>query len=108
MSTTVFKGSIRPGEISAELRPDAGNQDPDLLILGYTPDGGAPVSRQDTAAPGGFAAVAVDAPSVGTIEVFVAAFVDTDGGELSVKCNGAVEDSDTIQGSTRWIYVVVP
>ena len=107
MSTTVFKGSIRPGEISAELRPNAANADPDLLMIGYTPDGGGPVSRQDTAAPGGFARVAVAAPSVGTIEIFVAAFVEADHGELTVKCDGVIEDTGPIQGSTRWVYVVV-
>ena len=107
MSTTVFKGSIKAGEISAELRPDAANGDPDLLMIGYTPDGGGPVSRQDTAAPGGFARVVISAPSKGAIEVFVVAFIESDRGHLTVKCDGVVEDADAIQGSTRWIYAVV-
>jgi len=108
MSTTVFKGSVQPGTISVTLRPDAANPDSDLLLVGYSPDGGHTVTLQQAAAPGGFATLSLDAASIGSLEVMVATGFDEETGHLEVSRNGVVEDADQIEGSTRWIYAVVP
>jgi hypothetical protein len=108
MSTSVFKGSIKTGTISARYRAAATNPDPDLLVISYAPDGGPSVSFQDAAAPGGSAAVQVDAPSRGVLELFVVTGFSTEHGRLTVACDGETEDDDEIAGSTRWVYAVVP
>ena len=108
MSTSVFKGSIKTGTISARYRAAMTNPDPDLLVISYAPDGGPSVSFQDAAAPGGSAVVQIDAPARGVLEVLVVTGISTEHGRLTTACDGTTEDDEEIAGSTRWIYAVVP
>jgi hypothetical protein len=108
MSTSVFKGGIGKGRISAKFLSDFSNVDSDLLMISYAETGGGTGSAVDqgAAAPGGFANVSIDAPKKGILEVWVATGNATDSGRLSVSLDGTVKHEEPVVGSVRWVYSV--
>lgn len=108
MSTTVFKGGIGKGTISAKFLSDFSNADSDLLMISYgeTGGGGGTAVDQGSAAPGGFANVSVSAPKQGVLEVWVVTGNATDSGRLSVFQGGSLKHDEAILGSVRWVYSV--
>lgn len=108
MSDSVFKGEINTGTVSAEFKSDFSNVDSDLLVMSYSETGGAnPQVAQDAAAPGGSAAVSLDLPQPGVLEVWVVTGHATDSGRLTVTRPGRPTHDEAIQGSVRWVYAVV-
>ncbi len=102
-----FKGPIAAGDITAEFLSDASNEDPDLLIAGFsTVGGGDALHERDQAAPGGKAAVTLKLSDNGTLEVMVATGRLTDTGLLRVSSGDAVHDEEEITGSAHWVYSV--
>jgi hypothetical protein len=109
MATSVFKGPIDTGEITARFLSDFSNLDSDLLGIGYAETGGGnPQSDHDVAAPGSAISVALTVTGQGILEVFVAIGHSSDTGRLSVSCNGQVVNDEPVQGSIRWTYAVIP
>jgi hypothetical protein len=107
MPTSVFKGGIGTGTVSARYQPNAANTDSDLLIISFARTGGGdPDVRQAAAAPGGFARVEIDAPGEGVLEVWVSTGQAGDGGQLTTALNGTALDDEATQGSVRWVYAV--
>jgi hypothetical protein len=110
MSTSVFKGGIRVGEIKARFMSDFSNADSDLLVMSTAELGGganAQVARA-IAAPGGFAEVKLNIANPSVLEVFVVTGHATDSGRLEVSRAGVVKDNDAILGPVRWVYSVEP
>lgn len=102
-----FKGPIAAGDITAEFLSDASNEDPDLLIAGFsTIGGGETLHDRDQAAPGGKAEVALQVADNGTLEVIVATGQLTDTGRLRVSSGDTVHDEEDITGSAHWVYSV--
>lgn len=107
MSTSVFKGVIGAGAVSARFMSDFSNADSDLLVISYAETGGGnPDVDQAAAVPGGFADVRLNAAGRGVLEVWVATGQAADSGRLSVARDGTTVDEEPIQGSVRWIYAV--
>jgi hypothetical protein len=107
VSTSVFKGALKGGKVSARFLSDFSNVDSDLLVISYAEMGGGnPQVDQRATAPGGFADVSVDAQRPGVLEVWVATGHAGDRGRLSVSSNGTAVDEEPIQGSVRWVYSV--
>lgn len=102
-----FKGGINAGAITAEFKSDFSNDDPDLLILGYTNFGGSKVDNdQAAAAPGGHATASVKAVERGRVDVIVATGVATDSGRLTVRSGKNVVTDEAITGPVHWVYSV--
>jgi hypothetical protein len=109
MATSVFKGSIDTGEITARFLSDFSNLDSDLLGIGYSETGGGnPQSEHDVGAPGSAIAVHLAVTRQGILEVFIAIGHPSDTGRLSVSCNGNIVNDEPVMGSVRWTYAVVP
>jgi hypothetical protein len=109
MSTTVFKGAIKAGTLSAKFMSDFSNAGSDLLIMMYAESGGGnPQSEQAAAAPGASATVSLPAGKKGVLEVWIAAGHEADSGLLQVSCDGTQADQGAILGSARWVYAVEP
>jgi hypothetical protein len=107
MSSTVFKGAIKAGAISAMFLSDVSNADSDLLILSYAAiGGGGPQVDRDVTAPGGVARVGFTADANGILEVWAVTGQLTDGGRLQVMEDGMLKDDEPVQGSVRWVYSV--
>lgn len=102
-----FKGPIAAGDITAEFLSDASNEDPDLLIAGFsTVGGGDTLHGRDQAAPGGKARVILELADNGTLEVIVATGHETDSGRLRVSSGDTVHDEEDVTGSAHWVYSV--
>ena len=102
-----FKGVIKAGEIAAIFESDFLNEDPDLLILGYTNVGGSKVSNdQDVAMPGGQASTGIEVDERGRLEVIVATGPITDSGRLIVSSRGEIVHDEPIVGPVHWVYSV--
>jgi len=107
MSTSVFKGGIGTGTVSARYLADSSNADSDLLIVSFALNGGGnPQVSQGAAVPGGFAKAGVSAAGTGVLEVWVSTGLAADGGQLTVSLDGTVLDDEAIRGSVRWVYAV--
>src|SRR4051812_21764869 len=107
MSTSVFKGAIGAGTISAHFAAASGNSGSALLFISFAEMGGAnPVVDQGAAVPGGFANVSLSPAKNGPLEVWVDCGQATDEGRLTVSLNGTEVDADDTLGSVRWIYSV--
>lgn len=109
MPDSVFKGAIAAGSMAARFQSNAGNADSDLLVMSYAANGGGDADvDQAIAAPGGSAKVSVHGAKTGLLEVWVAIGAETDSGQLTVSSAGRVVDDESITGSVRWVYSVVP
>jgi hypothetical protein len=109
MSTTVFKGAIKPGLVRATFKSDFSNLDPDLLMISYALIGGAnPSEDHAVVAPGGSGSVSLTTAGTGVLEILVATKQASDSGRLEVTLDGAAPDADSIQNAVRWIYSVQP
>jgi hypothetical protein len=107
MSTSVFKGAIGTGRISAKFMSDFSNVDSDLAVISYAEVGGGnPQVDLAAAVPGGFAEASVNAPKKGVLEVFIVTGQATDSGRLTVSRDGTTVHEEAIQGSVRWVYAV--
>ena len=108
MSSSVFKGQILAGDISAQCQADFSNESSTLLTMSYAEKGGGnPQVRHEVAVPGGSARVGLNAPTDGMLEVWVVAGHEEDSGRLQVLHGGTQVDVDSTQGSVRWVYAVV-
>ena len=107
MATSVFKGSIKAGAISAKFQSDFSNVDSDLLMANYADSTGGNVQVPRVAiAPGGSGTVSVNAVKAGGLEVTVDTGHDQESGRLRVEGGGRVDD-EPIQGPVRWVYMVI-
>ena len=102
-----FKGIISTGEITAEFLADFSNDDPDLLIVGFSTLGGGRTDHgRDQAAPGGKASVTLNVTDNGSLEVILASGPATDSGRLRVSSNGQVKNDEPVVGPKHWVYSV--
>lgn len=102
-----FKGPIQAGTISAEFLADFSNEDPDLLIIGYSSVGGGATDQdRDMAAPGGQAVVELSLTESGILEIIVATGHMSDSGRLRVSRDGTLQHDMPVIGSAHWIYSV--
>lgn len=109
MSTTVFKGAIKPGVMRATFKSDFSNLDPDLLMISYALIGGAnPTQDHTVIAPGGSGLVSLTTAGTGVLEILVATKQATDRGLLEVTLDGGAPDAGSIQNAVRWVYSVQP
>ena len=106
MPQSVFKGTIGTGVITAKFFSDFSNVDPDILHASYAAGGAAQLPHA-IAAPGGSAAIEINASKQGVLEIFVDTGHEDESGRLQVFRNGANEDDEPIKGPVRWVYAVI-
>ena len=108
MAKSVFKGTIKAGDVSATFLSDFSNIDPDLLVESYSDENGGNVQTPHVAiAPGGSATISVHALKKGLLEVMVVTGHDDESGRLRVAREGTVRDDEAINGPVSWLYAVV-
>lgn len=107
MATDVFKGGIKIGAISAKFMSDSSNVDSDLLVASYADvNGGNVQTPHEVVAPGGAAAVSVNAIKKGLLEILVVTGHEDESGRLQVSHDGAVHDDEPTKGPVRWVFAV--
>jgi hypothetical protein len=105
----MYRGSIPKGSaVTAELQVSGSAGGAALLALAFADSGGGNGSDARTVAPGGTATCKVQTrPGVrGLLRLLVDFNTGTDSGQLTVRVNGEVHDTEAIIGDTPWSYTL--